>query len=60
MSGTTFTVTSETGTGTSDLTGLNNALAAIDVGGADAGIGNSYTISLGGDIALSQDLRRIA
>jgi hypothetical protein len=51
-----FTVTSETGSGTADLTGLNNVIAAIDQGGTDAAVGNSYTVMLGGNFTLSRDL----
>ena len=54
-----FTVTIENGTGPGDLTGLANVIAAIDQGGADAGIGNTYTITLGASITLSGDLPAI-
>ena len=55
-----FTVSSQNGTGTSDLTGLNNVIAAIDIGGIDAGVGNSYTINIANNVTLSQDLSAIA
>ena len=54
-----FTVSSENGTGASDLTGLYNVITAIDQGGKDAGIANNYTITLGATITLSKDLPAI-
>ena len=40
-----FTVTSENGTGTSELTGLNNVIAAIDQGGGGAGFGGGLFVA---------------
>ncbi len=51
-----FVVSSENGSGPNDLTGLNNVIAAIDVGGANAGPGNTYTITLSANFTLSKDL----
>ena len=42
-----FTVSSENGSGTSDMTGLNNVITVIDVGAA-SGVGNHYTIDFNG------------
>jgi hypothetical protein len=53
MSDSTFHVTSENGSGSGDLSGLNNVIADID---NTPYTGTNYTIILDGDISLTSDL----
>src|SRR5581483_6036377 len=51
--------TSENGTSSSDLSGLNNVIATIDVGGANAAANTNYVITVSGEIDLTSDLLAI-
>jgi hypothetical protein len=50
---TSFTVSSEGSTTTSDLSTLNGAIRSIDVGGTNAATSQTYTITLSGNITLN-------
>src|SRR5215469_3990345 len=50
---TNFTVSSEGSTTSTDLTSLNGVIRSIDVGGSNAASGANYTITLSGNINLT-------
>lgn len=52
----TFDVTSENGSSPSDMSGLNNVIRAINVGGADAAGNGVYQINITGPITLSSQI----
>src|SRR5689334_4425242 len=56
MAITTYTVTSEKGTSSSDLTGLDNVIQAINVGGSQSRPYTQYTINIAGLIRLTSAL----
>src|SRR5215831_13415944 len=56
---TSFNVTSENGASSTALSGLNNVIQSIDVGGANAATGTNYIVTVAGPIDLTTDLTAI-